>query len=435
MNFLKRLFGLFAELGERGVTLNLATKTDWDAVIPEYWDKAVMYEADRMSIMSKLTGKDGSDAPILEKEDLTKQKGDKITFTSMQRLLGKGVSGTTALEGAEEDMVPGVFAVTVELFRHATAANKIATVEALYDFPAVAARQLSDWLARFQDDDMVDQVLNVDTITALYAGDAAARGDLGPGDLFLPHELRALHMAGQRRGIREFQTVRGGKMPFPVFGALLSEVDYYNLVNDAEFRSDVRLAAARGGDNPALSGHIDMYQGIMLYRWSSVNPGDGMVGSFLRPEARLAATITSSGTTITAGPTTAITNVDYWQYFPQSGTNTLLIESEQITYTATPGDSSLTVATRGAGGTTQVAHTAGALMTLNNVGKVLLFGKNFALRAWAQRPRRIRQERDYQFEQGLGLEWIYENKGVENADNTLANAIVMETYSPNPNTI
>ena len=435
LEFLKRLF--LSLSNERGVTLNLATKTTWDALIPEYWDKAVYDESDRMSIVSKWTGPDGSDAPVLEKMDLTKQKGDKITFGSLQRLIGKGVSGATTLEGAEENIAVGSYNVTVELFRHSTAANAIATAEALFDFPTTAARKIADWLARFHDDDMIDQVLNQETVTAvtIFAGDATSRANLGPGDLLIPKALQRSVIGAQRRGVREFRTLRGGMLPMPVFGALMSEIDYYNLVDDADFKQDVRLAQVRGDANTSISGSIDMYKGTMIWRWSSVNPGDGMTGTFLRPEARLAAAITAAATTATAGPTTAVTNVNYWKYFPTTGTNTMLIDEEQMTYAAAHGDRTSATLTRGTGGTTAATHSAGALITLNNVGKVLVFGKNFALRAWAQKPKRITQDRDYQFEMGIGIQWIYENKAVLNADANPANYLILETYSPNPSTI
>ena len=418
-------------------TLNVATKTTWDAAIPEYWDKKVWNDADRQSVTQRLSGPDGSDAPVLEKVDLTKQKGDKITFTVLQRLIGAGVSGTTALEGAEETIALGAHTVTVELFRHATAANEIATTEAIFDFPSTAGRKISDWLARFLDDRLTNQVLNtdIDATTTVYGGDATSRATLAPGDILTPTELRGLHMAAERRGVRAFRTLRTRNLPFPVFGALLSEVDYYNLAGSDDFEQDFRLAQMRGDDNPVLSGYVDMYKGITLWRGATVNPGDGMLGSFLRPEARLATTVTSAGTTFSAGPATAVTNVDYWQYFPTSGTNTLFVDSEQISYTATPGNRDLTVATRGANGTTAAAHTAGALMTLNNVGKVLLFGQNFAMQAWAKRPERVRQERDYGMELGIGIKFIYEVKGVDAADGSPANCLLLEVYGANPNTI
>ena len=426
-------------LNEHGVTLNLATKTSWDASVPEYWDQAVMYESDRQAVTSRLSGPDGSDAPVIQNRDLTKQAGDQITFTSLQRLLGAGVSGTTALEGSEENLVNGTYAVTVELYRHATAANDIARKEVLWDFPTVAARRMSEWHARFRDDFLMNRVLNTDTIQTLYAGGKTSRANLGPADLFTTRELKRLHMAARRRGVNPFRTTRKAQMPWPTFGAFLSEVDYYNLTESDDFKQDMRYAAARGENNPALDGNTDMYQGITLWVFGAVNPGDGMLGSYLRPEARLAAALNSSATTFTIGPTTAVTNVDYGQYFPASGSgNVLLIDSEQITYTggaSDPGNASWGTVDRAENGTTAASHSAGALVTLNNNGKILLFGANFALEGWAMPVTRVRQERDYGMELGIGIKWIYGVKGVDNADNTLAHAVALESYSANPNTV
>ena len=420
-------------------TLNVLTKANIDAAVPEYWSASIMYDADRDSLFSKMKGGEGSGAPIVEKDELVSKPGDQINFTKLGRLVGKGVTGTTALEGAEEKMTQNVFSVTVDEVRHATAFDHIATVEGIWDTSKASRAQLADWLTRYMDDQVLNQAINTDTIKTLYAGGKTARANLGSGDLFVPAELKKLHMAAQRRGVEPFQRVNAGKFMWPVFCAALSEADFYQLTADPDFREDNRLAQIRGENNPVISGYISMYQGILLAVFASVNNGDGVVGSHLRPEAVLATALTSgegSPTTITTGKAdgTQVTNVDYYQYFPQSGTNTLLIDSEKITYTATPGNSSVS-GTRAAGGTTQAAHSAGALITLNNLGRVLLFGKNFAMRAFAERPTPIKQVRDYEQELGLGIRFINGVAGVEAVDGTLASAIVMETYSPNPSTI
>lgn len=422
-------------------TLNVATASDLSNAIPQRWQEAVMFDADRQSIVGKLTGPDMSDAPVLEKEDLVKQKGDRINYVIYQRLIGAARTGTNALQGNEEQLVEATDVVTVGLFRHATAFNKTALKTALGDLEAVSGKTISGWLARFLDDNLVDQVLNQDTITTLYGGDATARGNVGPGDELTASTFNRLHMAAQRRGVKPWQTTGKARMPFPVYGAMVNEVDYYRLVVSDGFRQDFRLAAARGNGNPILDGNVDMYNGIVIYRWSSVHPGDGMLGSFLRPEGRVSDNpLSSSATTINIGANTAVSNVDYAQYLPDNAaTHTLLIESEQITYTgaaaSNPGNSSVTSVTRGANGTTAASHVRGSLITLNNIGKVLVFGSNFAMQAWAQRPKRVAQEYDYGYEIGRGIDFIYEVKGVEAADATLANCLAMEVYSPNPSTV
>ena len=57
------------------------------------------------------------------------------------------------------------------------------------------------------------------------------------------------------------------------------------------------------------------------------------------------------------------------------------------------------------------------------------------MRAWAMRPKRIQQKRDYDFEHGIGIEWIYGLESVQWGDDTVANAVVLETYSANPSTV
>lgn len=421
-------------------TLNVANAANLVNGIPQTWDRMVNAQSDRDSILGKLTGPDGSMAPFWEKEDLTKVPSDRINFTGWQRLIGKATTGTATLQGSEEKAQVWTDVVIVTHRRHATAIDKFAlkvtqgaTVERL-------GRLMADWYARQTDDDMIDQVLNTDTNQTIYANGRAARANLAAGDVLDLIEFKRARTAAQRFGVREWQQSRVGRMNFPVYGMMLSEIDYYQLTSEDNFRQDVRLAQERGSTNAIVSGKVDMLDGVVLFPWAQVSPGDGMYGTFLRPEARLAADISSSATTVTAGPTTAVTNVDYWKYFPDAAaTQTILIDSEQMTYTgvvgSTPGDSSLASVTRGTGGSTAAAHTAGALITMRNISKVILFGRGAGARAWAQRMQRTGQVYDYGKEIGVGVDWIYGVKGTERNDGTLANLIVLECFSPNPSTV
>jgi len=426
-------------LGNSGQTLNVATKANWDDAVPEYWDVSIMHDADRDSLFSKLSGNQKSRAPLIEREDLTRTRGDQINFNVLGRLIGKGVTGTTTLEGAEEKLRVNKFSVTVDEVRHATAADHLADAVSIINFTVEARKLVSEWLTRELDDQVINRVVNTDTVKTIFPGGKTTRAQLGAGDLFGPDEIKQLRFAGQRRGVMEFQQIRGMKMPYRVFAAAMSEWDYYSLSNDSDFKQDHRLAGSRGKDNPAINTATDMYQGIMIYIFGSVNVGDGAVGSFLRPEAVLATALTageSSPTSIVTGDSAGaqVTNVDYYKYFPTTGTNTILINQEEITYTAVPGDSSVS-GTRAQGGSTQAAHAVGDFLTLNNLGKILLFGQRMVMRAWSERPTRISQERDYRQEKGLGIRYINGVKGVEHVDATLGGAVVMETWSPNPGTI
>ena len=72
---------------------------------------------------------------------------------------------------------------------------------------------------------------------------------------------------------------------------------------------------------------------------------------------------------------------------------------------------------------------------LLNLGRVMIFGPEFMMRAWGHNVENISQFRDYGEELGLGLRYINGVKGTENVDGALRSAIVMETYSPATSTI
>lgn len=424
-------------------TLNVSTTaSEWSGSQPTLWDEALWEVSTRLSISDQLSGDERSGAAIIEKFDLTKKAGQTLTFTIIDPLIGEPVSGRTTLEGSEEDTNTTTASVSVTHYRHGTATDELSQIIDIFGrkWESKAAEMIGDWFARRKDDDWLNQTLVTNTIQTLYAGNASSRNNIQPGAYLLPHELRRLAMAAERRGAQPVKTFKTIKSTFPMYCALMSEVDYYNLVNDANFRQDVRLSEVRGADNPALSGRINMYQGLLIMRLSSVPASTGLYGTYLRPEARLRTTMTAGQTTIDIGPATQKTGVDYGKYFSQTGsTQLLLVDSENISYTGAaatdPGTTGWATVSRAANGTAAAAHTAGALITQNNLGKVLVFGKGVTMRAWALKPRRKSQERDYQFEQGMAIQWIYGLQSVQWSDSTVANAVVMETYSANPSTV
>lgn len=421
-------------------TLNVSIETsEWSGTTPTLWDDALWEVSTRLSIGDLLSGGERSGASIIDKFELTRRAGQTITFSVVAPLIGEGVSARTALEGSEEDITASTFSLSTAHYRHATATDDIAKVVSVVGrkWDTIAAEMIGDWFARRKDDDWINQVLNTDTITTLYAGRASSRNNIAPGAYLLPHELLRAKMSAEQRGAEPVKKVRGYKTTFPVYIALMSETDYYNLTNSDDFEQDVRLAQGRGDANSALSNRIDQYKDCLILRWSQVPASTGLRGSFLRPEFRLRTALTAAATTIDIGPATQKTGVDYGKYFPASGSNNLLlVDSENISYTggaSDPGNTGWATVSRAANGTPAATHSAGALGTLNNLGKVLVFGQNLVLRGWSMRPERIKNdERDYHFEHGVGIRWMYGLESVQWDDSTVANGVVIETYSPSP---
>lgn len=79
------------------------------------------------------------------KEDLTKKKGDAITFSLVNALRGDGVEGSTRLEGNEEDMDNDGHQISVKYQRHAVVQTLEDEQATLIDFLNAGKTALKKW--------------------------------------------------------------------------------------------------------------------------------------------------------------------------------------------------------------------------------------------------------------------------------------------------
>lgn len=84
---------------------------------PQQWDDDFFVEYIQENVFSILYG-EGETAVIQVKENLTKKKGDTVTFALLNRLTNAATTGSTVLEGNEEDLVSRSHPVTVDKRRH-----------------------------------------------------------------------------------------------------------------------------------------------------------------------------------------------------------------------------------------------------------------------------------------------------------------------------
>ena len=62
------------------VAMNSDTDSDLDSNVPEIWESRLRYDAARKSFWGMLKGGEGSEKPIIEKEDFVNQAGDVINL-------------------------------------------------------------------------------------------------------------------------------------------------------------------------------------------------------------------------------------------------------------------------------------------------------------------------------------------------------------------
>lgn len=85
---------------------------------PQQWDDKFFVESTNANIFKPYMGTK-SNSIIQVKEDLTKKKGDSVTFSLVNRLTNGAVTGSNTLEGNEEDLSSRSFKLTVDQYRNA----------------------------------------------------------------------------------------------------------------------------------------------------------------------------------------------------------------------------------------------------------------------------------------------------------------------------
>ncbi len=91
------------------------TFTTDNALTKKLWDEKLFRDAVKESYFSRFMSESGTSI-VYVKNDLTKSKGDKITFGIRMKLSGAGVTDGQILEGAEEGLTTYSDDVTIHQF-------------------------------------------------------------------------------------------------------------------------------------------------------------------------------------------------------------------------------------------------------------------------------------------------------------------------------
>jgi N4-gp56 family major capsid protein len=112
-------------------------------LVVQQWDDGffVEYFQDRFK---ELKGS-GEDAIIQVKEDLTKKAGDSVTYALINRLTNSATTGTSTLEGNEEDLVSRSFRVYVDKRRNAVRVAEMSEQKSALSLRGAAKPALMNW--------------------------------------------------------------------------------------------------------------------------------------------------------------------------------------------------------------------------------------------------------------------------------------------------
>ena len=140
---------------------------------PQIWDDEFFRDYVRSSRFKRYMGTDEA-AMIQLKEDLTKKRGDTVTFALVNELTGDGVTGNTTLKGNEERLNSRSHAIAVNVLRHAVAVDDWDEQKSVIDLRNAARVQLREWAQKKLRDGILTALGQIDG-TAFESAGATAR--------------------------------------------------------------------------------------------------------------------------------------------------------------------------------------------------------------------------------------------------------------------
>ena len=257
------------------------------ALRPELWRKALFADVRDNLYMTRFIGS-SEQSMIQELEDLKAQKGTNISFGLGMKISGTGVSGDSALEGAEATLTDYDEDVAVDQLRQGVLlTGQFDEKKNVYDMRMRAKNALADWWAERIDQELLDKLCgntgstfsNTPTAAAasrsIFAGGQSAIGNITTANKMDTKILDAAKQAAILASPRIRPVRVDGK---PYYVAILHPYDATNLRQDPVWAQAQRDANERGEDNPIFSGALGIWNGIIVHEHEYVyrtNDGSG----------------------------------------------------------------------------------------------------------------------------------------------------------------
>jgi N4-gp56 family major capsid protein len=209
---------------------------------------------------------------IYRKTDLTKSKGDSITFGQLDKLDPTSyIQGDNTLRGNETQVTPNDCTVTVDQYRHGILlAGKMNEQKSAINMRKGARDLLKIWLAEFRDYRYFN-ALCADVTSGrqtLCSADHATEGTLDASDVVTLQYLRKVKRAAKNASPKIKPIKWKGKDYFVV---VLHTNQFRDLNADTEVQAILQNAAPRDyGDNPLFTGANLVLDSLIIYEHENV---------------------------------------------------------------------------------------------------------------------------------------------------------------------
>lgn len=136
----------------------MADSTNATGLRVQQWDDEFFTEHMRENRFAQYMGT-SEGAAIQVKEDLSKKKGDRLTFALVNRLTNSAITGSAVLEGNEEDMISRSHLLTVDKRRNGVRVAEMSEQKSAIDLRKAGRAVLKDW-ALADTRDLIIKALN-----------------------------------------------------------------------------------------------------------------------------------------------------------------------------------------------------------------------------------------------------------------------------------
>jgi N4-gp56 family major capsid protein len=136
----------------------------------QQWDEDFFVEFINSNIFSAYMGTD-ENSLIQIKENLTKKKGDSVTFALVNRLTNQAITGSNTLEGNEEDLGQRSHRVYVDKWRHAVRFSEMEEQKNAINLREAARASLMTYKQEFMRDRVIAKLGDINGVAYATASE------------------------------------------------------------------------------------------------------------------------------------------------------------------------------------------------------------------------------------------------------------------------
>jgi N4-gp56 family major capsid protein len=266
-----------------------------NALRVEAWEEELFRDVTAESyFMPRFAGEDDNNI-MQTNTKLTGMDGDKVTFGIVRDLDGDGVTSRQTLEGNEENLQDGAFALELEEYAHGVRdAGPLDRKRPIYDIDDKHRNKLMRWMARKVD------LLAFDAIQAsptkiFYGGTAASTAQITATDKITPELISKTKAWALTGGAGSQSFLRPTMVDGKEYFVYLTHPDgMFDIKRNSEFTQAMREAEVRGKENPLFTGAVAIWDGVVIHEhsrvatttnWGAATDVAGVKGIFMGAQA------------------------------------------------------------------------------------------------------------------------------------------------------